>query len=179
MHPNTEILVELIQEELTRLDSLDSGSGGFFVSAEDDLPDGWVRIGDSETVLGPAAAIFKALKETDFEPGENTLGEHLGYLAAWEAIRSGADGSVTVEVKAQIPWNDYHEFVGIDLDGGLGLLVFRTNGGLQWGFSPTGNDFSAFNSTHDFSERYPTATEAKDDAASFAFEETERSSQRV
>lgn len=191
---------ERITAELDRLDARDTGKGGVVLDFPDELPYGWAMIADEhERIYGPAARILEDLEQalpgetiTDsnaFEDAGPILeprmdangreygvevgrakGDHRGFVAAWEALVEFVDREPDHSV-----WNDFHEFTGIETEGGLGVIVLRTNAGFKWGFAPTGSDYSAFNSTHDFSERFDKAGDALEAAREFEATEATRS----
>jgi hypothetical protein len=154
----TEKLVDLIEKEMRRIGvaASETNVSGYVVVAEDDLPEGWVRVyDDMASTYGLAVRFLEILEEIED-------GDREGF---WEGI----DGFRACPPEAvDLVWSDYHEFIGLsDERAGLGVVAFHTNGGLKFGFAPTDMDYSEFNATHDFSDRYDTAREALDAALEF------------
>lgn len=83
--PTLDAAVTRIEAELSRLGALGGSDNpcDFVVGADDELPDGWVRVSDeTASVYGPADEVLTRLA------GQGEL----GWEAAWEAL-SGLAGT--------------------------------------------------------------------------------------
>lgn len=123
-----------------------------------DDPEGWIQIaGRDYRYVAPGDILHETVLEAS-RAGVATVSGLRRHLEAGGIHDSeGRDPDLT-------PWADACDFAGLDLGGGLGLVVIRTNSGLQYGYAPVSDEFAAFGCPHDYSPRYDTVSEARDAA---------------
>lgn len=118
MTQTTTELVAKIEAELRRLDAADSpsNSSGICVYADDNLPDGWVRVSDGTgRVYGAADEILAALAAVDYDPDATVEQESEPFVAGQDPTTGELYGDVDVETVQrdngwELAWEALGEF---------------------------------------------------------------------
>lgn len=171
-----------IDQELARLgaNTLPTNVNGIVCYLDDDLPLGWVRMGDGTGVVyGRAYDVLRALENAKPTDATDDDGKPDGWQAAWNALVNShafRDNGTLRDEKPDDNEDEHWSITPLMREAGPWYVVrVETNGGPRYHYAPAhDDDYLAENYVLGFSERYETADEAVEAAERQAAEDEAR-----